>query len=433
MLRTGRLCAWIFIGMFILLIPSIRFIKFADELAVLLLLSVASLDCLINRRWDKYRGLWIAIGIMGFYLVYSLVFCHYNVTSAILLDSLTELKPFIPFFIFLSVGLVFTKLEKLLLKSIAVLNCAVCAVIFIFFRESLDTVMQHVSYVGLTAFVSGLVFILCSIENDGRVSRLAILGGILLMSVGLLGTRAKFFGSFVVAIYFLLFYRPGLSKQSLWKIWATVALVVLGVAGVSWYKFDYYFISGNSGRLTPDVIESFARPVMYLTGLMIILSHIPFGSGLGSFASYASGEYHYSTIYYDYGINNIDGLSPGNTGAICDAYYPALAQFGLVGIALFVYFWIFIGRRLKTLIKTDPERNRIYYSIGWTAIIFLLIESVASTTFVQGGGMCAMMILGAICSKCYSTSVNKTASSSNTTDNNFSFINTPSTWHLPTP
>lgn len=396
MIRVDRIYSWVFIATFALLVPSVKFLKFTDELSVIVLFGVALFDSYFSRDWKKYKGLWITSGIMMLYALYSLVFMHYNTPKAIIADMLIQMKPFVPFFAFIAAGAYFTAFQKLLLKWIAVLNCIFVAVVFLFARQSLDHILQHVSYVGIIAFVSSIVFIFCSIDYDGNLKKTSLLQGLLLMAVGLLGTRAKFFATFVIAIYFLWFYRPGLSAKSVLKVVSLSVVVITAVVAVSWYKFQYYFIIGNSGRFDPEVMEAFARPIMYATSFMILISHIPFGSGLASFASYASGDIHYSSIYYDYGINHIVGLSPHDTSCICDAFYPSLAQFGFVGIALFIYFWIYIALRLKKTIRMN-HKYKSFYAIGWIIILFILIESVASTTFVQSGGQCSMMILGGIC------------------------------------
>lgn len=68
---------------------------------------------------------------------------------------------------------------------------------------------------------------------------------------------------------------------------------------------------------------------MYLHGFTILFDYFPFGSGLASFASFPSAE-NYSSLYYEYGLNNIGGLSPDMPDFICDAFYPTLAQFGII-------------------------------------------------------------------------------------------------------
>lgn len=398
MIKADRLSSWIFIGTFILLVPSVKLLKFTDELTALLLMGVAVFDSIANGNWKKYKCLWSICGIMAFYALYSLTVMNNNTPYAITVDALIQLKPFVPFFVIMALGIHFTPSDKLILKIFAVVNCVIVAFITLFFRESVDDIIQHVSYIGIIAFVSALVYLYCSIDNDGNLDKGHLLTGLCMMSIGLLGTRAKFYATFILAVFFLIFYRPGISRQSLIKLAAVAGFVMLCIIAVAWKKFEYYFITGNSGRFDPEVMEAFARPILYATGFLILIHYFPFGSGLASFASYASGEISYSGIYSEYGINHVYGLSKQYPAFICDAFYPSLAQFGIAGICLFIYFWIYIAKKLKSLVRINPERNRLYFALGWIIIFFILIESVASTIFVQSGGQCAMMILGAICS-----------------------------------
>ncbi len=54
MLRVDRICIWVIILGAAVLTLSYQYIKFIDELCVLLLGSVALLDCFVNRQWKKY-------------------------------------------------------------------------------------------------------------------------------------------------------------------------------------------------------------------------------------------------------------------------------------------------------------------------------------------------------------------------------------------
>ena len=151
---------------------------------------------------------------------------------------------------------------------------------------------------------------------------------------------------------------------------AVMSILVLIVA---WTKIDYYFISGGQEDMLydEDVIESFARPVMYAS-MFVVLSMYPlFGSGLASFGTYASAT-NYSRLYAEIGIDNVFGLSEDYGNFICDAFYPELAQFGLVGIVLFVAFFLWVNKRLSLFLYLN---GKILYVAGLMAIIVLLIES----------------------------------------------------------
>lgn len=76
---------------------------------------------------------------------------------------------------------------------------------------------------------------------------------------------------------------------------------------------------------------------MMLTSMQILYDYFPFGSGLGSFGTFASAEY-YSPVYSAYGIDHLWGLSKDMPAFICDAFYPELAQFGVAGVILYFAF-----------------------------------------------------------------------------------------------
>ena len=84
---------------------------------------------------------------------------------------------------------------------------------------------------------------------------------------------------------------------------------------------------------------------------------------------------------------------------ICDAYYPSLAQFGIVGLILFVLFFIYVCRVLRRLLRRDANLYRYYYVIGSLLVCYLLIECIAGTSFSQAPGVMTMMLLGIICSR----------------------------------
>ncbi len=69
-----------------------------------------------------------------------------------------------------------------------------------------------------------------------------------------------------------------------------------------------------------------------------ILKRYPLlGSGMGSYANYASVAY-YSPIYYQLGYEKIWGLGPEMPEFAADTFLPVLAQYGLIGIFLFYLF-----------------------------------------------------------------------------------------------
>ena len=112
-------------------------------------------------------------------------------------------------------------------------------------------------------------------------------------------------------------------------------LKVAALGGVvsffTWAKFNAYYVQGFQAD-----DQEIARPATYETGVKIMFQdYIPFGSGLGSFGTAAAAK-EYSPLYFKYQLNNIWGLDPSNPMFLADAFYPTLAEFGIVGLFFFL-------------------------------------------------------------------------------------------------
>lgn len=394
MIRLDKICVWTLIVCFAGMIWSGSLFKPIDELACYILLAIGLLDCVFNRRWRAYRPLLLLMGIMLAYVVYS-SFKGFNTLPYIVMDAIIELKPFVPFMVLLVIRPQLNLTERRVFRAIAIVNIITVLALYampVFRKFTLDL---HIMFLGTSCFISMLVYLFCSIDEQGAVSRRHMAVAMVMLAVGLGCMRAKFFAEAVMAVFFLLVYRPGMLRGLKPGHWLMALATLIAVVAVSWNKFSYYFLTGNSDSLDPTVAESFARPVLYATGGLILVDHFPLGSGLASFASHASSA-NYSSLYYEYGINNIWGLSESYPDFICDAFYPSLAQFGVVGIMLFIAFLVWAFRPAVRLLRLDPQRYRIHYVISALVMCFILIESTASTMPMQTWGLLAMAVLGLV-------------------------------------
>ena len=95
-------------------------------------------------------------------------------------------------------------------------------------------------------------------------------------------------------------------------------------------------------------------------------------------------------LYAKYGLDTIWGLGLGG-GFIADAYYPVLAEYGIVGVFLFLWFW----KRRLWMIQKLPLK---YYKVGVMTFMALALESVADTSYLSGKGMGYFMLLGIVMS-----------------------------------
>ncbi len=397
MLRIDRICIYLFIFTLAMLIPGAKYVGWAGSLATLLFAGIAIFDCLVNRHWRRYRLLWIIMAIMTAYAVYSL-FLPYNNIRAIASDWIIQQKPFLPFVVMLAVRPSITGADRVAIKIISIVNVVLTLVVWSLGIKAVEAVMQHISYVGLTIFTSALAFYLAAINPEGRVDRRDLIATVVMVLAGLVCGRSKYFGSAVFAVFMMVFYTPDMLRRYGKRAIAMFGLMVVLVAIVGWQKFEFYFIGGEGMEMDTGRLATIARPMMYYTGALILLDHLPFGSGLASFATFPSAK-SYSTLYYDYSLDKVWGLGPSMPEFITDAFYPSLAQFGVVGIALFIWFWIYVARMLRALIRSGAPGSEALFTLGWIIIMFLMIENIANTTIVQGSGLCSMIILGLACSK----------------------------------
>lgn len=381
-----------------LLILSNKHLVYLDEFISFSLLGIALFDCLFNGNFKRYRLLWLIMAIISFYAVYSILFLNYNTPAYILKDWVIELKPYIPFCVFFAIGPQFTEADKKYIRIICIVNAIIIGISFLIGSSAIKLLMSHHSYACQYAFICGLFYFYCSRNADtGIITKRDTLITIILISIGLMGFKAKYYAAYIPALYLLTLYKPGVMRNFTLKHALAMTILVCGIAGASWSKFQYYFLQGNSESFDPSVIESYARPVLYVTGSQILADHFPFGTGLASFASSASSE-SYSNVYFEYGIQNVHGISMrSEVSFITDAFYPSLAQFGVVGLILFIAFWFYIYSFLRILVRTNPDLYRAQFICGSLIIIFILAESAAATTFTHDSGMITMSLLGMAC------------------------------------
>lgn len=399
-LRTDRICVGILLFGLIFMIPSIGYIKFIDELCGLLWVALILLDCIVNNNWRRYKVLGITIAIFLFYVFYSIYYVHFNTAPYILMDFIIQLKSFVPFFAFFAINPEFTPKEKKLVKVTSIVNSIIISVSFSGGYDLVNLLVGHPAMAGMIIMMSMLFYLYCSIDEKGQLTQKEIAIIFLFLTIGLACTRSKYYGEYVLMLFFMWLYKPGMLRNS--KSILVALLCSAAVLAVSWGKIDFYFLSGGAESIDATKIQTFARPVLYATGGLILIDYFPFGSGLASFATYPS-SISYSNLYFEYGIDKVFGLSPEMPDFICDAYYPSLAQFGFVGIVLFIIFWIYAYSFLRKGIRHAPALNKYGFIIGSMIIAFILIESIAGTSFTMACGLMLMGLLGKVCANMRST------------------------------
>ncbi len=352
----------------------------SDEILTVALLAYG----LVKHRFlvnDKKRRKEIAvyIGLMIFYLAYSLLM-RVTTSRGVMLDFLQQLRPYAVFYLTWMMAPQFTNYQKRRIKWVMLLSFFGYLAAF-FFKPSLVT-----PYGGTESAALGQIALCCAMiyymfsKQTKRNRNIAIL----LMLVGLVSGKSKYFGECVVFIALVIFVKRKinfLSPKTLLRV-GVLATVVLYF---TWAKFSAYYVEGFQ-----EDAEAMARPATYETGLQIMFhDYIPFGSGLGSFGTAAAAK-EYSPLYYKYELDTVWGLTPDNPMFLADAFYPTLAEFGLAGLFFFLWFW---KRRLW---EANRIADLVHYRMALMAILALALESTADSSYLSGKGMGYFMIL-AVC------------------------------------
>ncbi len=385
----AKFYTWFWIIYFPLCIAFAAAVKFdwSDEILTVLLLVYA----MTKQRFlvkDKRRNNEIKwyILIMFFYLIYSL-FIRVTTSKGVLLDFLQQLRPYAVFYLTWMMAPQFSVKQKKWIKRVMLITFGAYLAIWFLdpslidpFTSSTSAILSRESAaLGQIAVSCAMVYYMFSKQT--RTNRNI---AILIMLIGLVSGKSKFFGECIVFIALVTFVTKKINYTSPATL-IKVALLGAVVIYFTWSKFSAYYIEGFK-----EDAAAVARPATYTTGVQIMFhDYIPFGSGLGSFAVAAAAK-EYSPLYYKYNLDKIWGLTPDNPMFLADAFYPTIAEFGIVGLVLFLVFW---KRRLK---EANNIPNMVYYRMALMCILALALESTADTSYLSGKGMGYFMIL-ALC------------------------------------
>lgn len=324
----------------------------------------------VNRR--PWREFMVCLSVIAFYTLYSLMF-GVNVAGGVWLDLLQEFRPYSIIFCTWILNPRFTKKQKKWMLGTMVLTLFSWIA---YHPESIESAHAEFPVLGQLAICTGMSWYLFT--EDTKRNRYIALA---LVLTGMFAPKFKFMGELVCFIAFVFFVKKQLNFKSPKTVFFAVVLVVT-VLVVTWTRFDAYYVTGLDN-------EAMARPMSYKTSLQILWEYFPLGPGMGSFACNGAWKF-YSPLYYEYNLTSIWGLSPEGGGFICDAYYPTLAQFGVVGVFFFCWFW---KRRLVAFNQIVDMR---YYRVAMITFCCLAIEQTADTSWLSGKGMGYCMLI-ALC------------------------------------
>lgn len=369
-------------GLFLCEALKMRGYSYVDEMISLMLATYLFLSLLRQQFFDTklLKAFYYLVGVFLFYYIYSW-FLSIN-PNAINLSVVVHLKPFLTFFSVLMIGFTLDdNFKRYLSKLIFVLSLG-CLIIAL--TGNIVTFYAHSAFFAMTISCLALFYYYTS-----RDSLRNTLLSIAIMSIALLSFRIKALGFFIFFVFVVLFYNKNVKfkysiKNTLLIIFSTVVVLFYAKDKIAFYFLNPY---------NEDNLEGAGRASLYVTSLDVLNDYIPFGSGFGTFADIGAALY-YSPLYYKYQLDSVYGLSPSNGMFLCDAFFPDLAQFGIVGVILFLYFWYWIFALLK---KNFHKNNDLkLYKIGLLIIAFFMIESTTATTFVQSQGLMMMFLLALV-------------------------------------
>lgn len=324
----------------------------------------------INRRpWKEFM---VCYSVIAFYTIYSLIFGA-NVSGGVWLDLMQEVRPFTMVFCTWILNPRFTKNQKKWMLASMVLTLFSWIA---YHPESFESANAEFPVLGQLAICTGMAWYLFT-KNSKRNRYIAVA----LVLTGMVAPKFKFMGEVVCFIAFVFYVKNRLNFKSP-KTIIYCLLIITIILTVTWARVDVYYVSGLQN-------EELARPMSYKTSLKILYDYFPFGSGMGSFACNGAWKF-FSPLYYKYNLTGIFGLSPEMGYFICDAYYPTLAQFGIVGVFFFCWFW---KRRLVAFNQIEDMR---YYRVAMLTFCCLAIEQTADSSWLSGKGMGYCMLI-ALC------------------------------------
>lgn len=378
----AKFYTWFWIIYFPVCIAFTEIVNFdwSDEiLAVLLLLYAITKQRFLVKDKKRMMEINIYIGLMIFYLVYSLIM-RVTTPRGVYLDFLQQLRPYAVFYLTWMMAPQFSPKQQKRIKWVMLLSFI--GYLFAFkFKPELVTPYggAESAAFGQLALCCAMIYYLFS-KQTKRNRNIAII----IMLLGVISGKSKYFGECVCFIALVMFVK---SKINFTSVSTLLKLAALGAVVIffTWTKFNAYYVEGFQ-----EEAQAMARPATYETGMTIMFKdYIPFGSGLGSFGTAAAAK-EYSPLYYKYNLNEIWGLDPTNPMFLADAFYPTLAEYGIVGLFFFLWFW---KRRLW---EANKIPNLIYYRMALMCILALALESTADSSYLSGKGMGYFMIL-ALC------------------------------------
>ena len=340
--------------------------EYIDEISIVCFLIAALFRTnIFNNREFKILCIYILFSLM-----YSFAFSVNRNIYAICLDAFQQFKPFLMFY---AVYMLWHKpLTAFQNRNLAKLSFLLATISFLIILISGDI---HAFY-GHPGNYSCSILCFAMIHyffTKGKNTKATFL----IMLFGIIGGRSKMFGE-VVLVGYILFALKKKFKFN-FKYLLVFFFLLVGIIFVAREKISIYLYGDDV-----STADQMARTLFYTNMPYLLLHYFPFGSGLASYATWFSGVY-YSPLYAELGMSNVYGITWDFYDFVADTYFPSLAEFGALGIFLFLLFWV---KRYKVFRQVN-----YHYKMKLIILGALAIESIASPFIVSAVGVIPIIVL----------------------------------------
>lgn len=252
-------------------------------------------------------------------------------------------------------------------------------------KFSLIMFFSHATY--LNAYCVSLVSLLTYYLSSYKKNYIYIC---MLLSVMIFTFKAKALMFVGIYLLFMLYYLFKYKSKKYWFLGRSILIfssvpVLLLVSKFFYDKVFYFTVTYGDT----------ARNVLTKMSIVISKSLFPIGLGFGTFGSAISGKY-YSYAYYDFGMSKVYGLYPEDPKYVSDTFWPMiLGELGFIGFFSVILIIILI---ILEIIK-NKNKSKYWFS-AFIPLIYLLISSLAESSFVNPMAICLIFILVIINNTC---------------------------------
>lgn len=211
---------------------------------------------------------------------------------------------------------------------------------------------------------------------------------ILILLVGLLSFRVKYFG-FVLIAFTYFYLRPYIRRIPKKHLLLYLIIMGIGLFIIFQEQIEFYFSLNKVGG-------GWSRAIVLITSFEIATDFFPFGTGFGTFAGYYSGKY-YSWVYNLYEIDKVWGISQKNPSFVADQYWPMIiGQFGYPGLVAFILIIYFYIKLFFEKFKSLTHRNSTTVVPALLGFSLLILDSSSDAIFSQYRAVVIFVIMGLI-------------------------------------